>query len=114
MPVKITMLGRNTEEIRAAYFGTRVSLQDIRKFEKSDFEIMRINYNFKSFNSLLNDKNSDWSKLKVFAENKINVTEKLKFVSGTVENIVGKEKMLVTSIFSFSHNVFKRLFIQGH
>ena len=30
-----------------------------------------------------------------------------------VENIVGKEKMLVTSIFSFSHNVFKTLLLQG-
>ena len=38
---------------------------------------------------------------------------KLKFVSVMVENIVGKEKMLGTSIFSFSHNVFKRLLSQG-
>ena len=30
-----------------------------------------------------------------------------------VENIVGKGEMLVTSIFSFSHNVFKRLLSQG-
>ena len=31
------------------------------------------------------------------------------------ENIVKKgEKMLVTSIFSFSHNVFERRLIQGH
>ena len=32
----------------------------------------------------------DWSKLKVFADNKMNVTEKLKLVSERVENIVGK------------------------
>ena len=50
----------------------------------------------------------DKSKLKAFADDKINVTEKLKFVLGRVENIV-----LVTSIFFFSHNVFKRLLIQG-
>ena len=31
-----------------------------------------------------------WSKLKEFADNKINVTEKLKFVLGRVKNIVGK------------------------
>ena len=31
-------------------------------------------------NSLPNDKILDWSKLKAFADNKINVTEKLKFV----------------------------------
>ena len=32
----------------------------------------------------------DWSKLKAFADDKIIVTEKLKFVLGIVENIVGK------------------------
>ena len=31
-----------------------------------------------------------WSKLKRFADNKMNVTQKLKFVFGRVENIVGK------------------------
>ena len=42
--------------------------------------------------SLPNDKILDQSKLKAFADNKINVTEKLKFVLGRVENIVGKEE----------------------
>ena len=42
------------------------------------------------FNFLLNDEILDWSKLKVFAEDKININEKLKFCSGRVENIVGK------------------------
>ena len=32
---------------------------------------------------------------------------------GREENFVGKEKMLVTSFFSNSHNVFKRLLSQG-
>ena len=32
----------------------------------------------------------DWSKLKAYADDKINVTEKLKFVFGRVENAVGK------------------------
>ena len=41
-------------------------------------------------NTLPNNKFSDWSKLKAFADDKINVTEKLKFVFGQVENIVGK------------------------
>ena len=35
----------------------------------------------KQFNSLPNDKLLDWSKLKAFADDKINVIEKLKFVS---------------------------------
>ena len=43
-----------------------------------------------SLNSLPNDKILDWSKLIAFADNKTNVTEKLKFVLGRVENIVGK------------------------
>ena len=45
---------------------------------------------FLTFNSLPNDKFIDWSKLKDLADNKINATEKLKFLLGRVENIVGK------------------------
>ena len=41
-------------------------------------------------NSLPNDKILDWSKLKAFADDKINVKEKFKFGLGRVENIVGK------------------------
>ena len=43
-----------------------------------------------TFNSLSSTKNLDWSKLKAFADDKINVTEKSKFVLGHIENIVGK------------------------
>ena len=53
----------------------------------------------KMINSLLNDKISDWSKLKAFAENKINVTETLKFVLGKIENIVGKGENLFPQCF---------------
>ena len=42
------------------------------------------------FHSLPNDKILDQSKLKAFADNKINVTQKLKFVSERTENILGK------------------------
>ena len=42
------------------------------------------------FNSLPNDKILDWSKLKAFADDQINVTEKRKFGLGRVENIAGK------------------------
>ena len=42
------------------------------------------------FNSLPNDKILDRSKLKLFADDKINFVEKLKPVLGWVENIVRK------------------------
>ena len=41
-------------------------------------------------NLLPNDKFLDWSKLKAFAHDKLNLAEKLKFVLGRAENIVGK------------------------
>ena len=51
------------------------------------------------------------------ADLKFNVTQDIKSVFHRVKNMVGKgekqlsfkEKMLVTSIFSFSNNVFKKL-----
>ena len=44
------------------------------------------------FNSLPNDKILDWSKFKSLADDKINVTQNLKFVLGRIENILGKEE----------------------
>ena len=44
----------------------------------------------KGFNSLPHHKILDWSKLRAFADNKINLTQKLQFVLGRVENIVEK------------------------
>ena len=41
------------------------------------------------YNSLPNDKIFDRSKLKAFADDKINMTEKMEFVLGRLENIVG-------------------------
>ena len=66
------------------------------------------------FNSLPNDKILDWSKFKAFADDKINVNEQLKSGLGRVENILGKGGNAVSSIFSFSRNVFKRPLFQGH
>ena len=48
------------------------------------------NFVCKLFKFELNNKFLDWSKLKAYADDKINITEKLKFVFGRVENIVGK------------------------
>ena len=41
-------------------------------------------------NPLPNDKFIDWSKLKALADSRINVTEKVQFDLGMVENIMGK------------------------
>ena len=41
-------------------------------------------------NSSPNDKISDLFKLKAFADGKINVTKKLKFLFGRVQNFLGK------------------------
>ena len=55
---------------------------------------------------LQHDKNVNWSKLKTFVDNKVNVAKK--FVTKWVENIVVKvEKCRFISIFCFSHVVFK-------
>ena len=64
-------------------------------------------------NPLPDDKISDFSKLKAFADDKMNVAKMMIYVFDRPENIVGKGKMLVTSIFYFSHNVFKKPFPQG-
>ena len=63
------------------------------------------------FISLPNDKILDWSRLKAFADENFNITKTMISVCGRVENIVGK--MLVISIFLFSHNVFKSFLFQG-
>ena len=47
-------------------------------------------YQYGRLNSLPNVKFLDRFKLKALADDKINVTEQLKFVLGRVENIMGK------------------------
>ena len=49
-----------------------------------------LDYNRFLTNSLPHNMISDMSKLKAYADDKINVTEKLKCVFGRVENIMGK------------------------
>ena len=64
------------------------------------------------FNSLPNDNCLKWSKLKVFADNKLNATKKiLKFVSGTIENIVGKGKKCWLPAFSPIPTTFSKDFL---
>ena len=51
----------------------------------------------------------DWSKLKVYADDKMNVNEKLKFVFGRVENILGKGTCWLLA-FSLFPNKFSKGF----
>ena len=67
---------------------------------------------WKSVNPFPHDKILDQTKLKAFADDKLNVTKMIISVFGTVENIVGKGEIAFTSSFSFSHNVFERLLSQ--
>ena len=65
-------------------------------------------------NSLPSDKFSDPSKLKAFADDNIKVTEKMKFVSEMVENLVGKGENAGQQHFLLSpHFFFKRFHFQG-
>ena len=50
----------------------------------------------------------DQTKLKAFADEKLNATKMVISVFDRVENIMGKGEIACTSNFSFSHNVFKR------
>ena len=60
-----------------------------------------------TFNPLPDDKLLDWFKLKQTASDILKSIHNEKSVPYRVENIVGKkEKLLVTSNFSFSHNNF--------
>ena len=58
------------------------------------------------------DKILGQTKLKAFADDKLNVTKMIISIFDRVENIVGKGEMACTSNFSFSHNVLKSLLSQ--
>ena len=53
------------------------------------------------------------SKLEAFADDKFNVTQNIKFVFRGVDKIVKTGEHASISIFSFSHDVFKRPFPYG-
>ena len=65
------------------------------------------------FNPLPDDKILDWSKLKQSADDNFEFDVNTRKFSKLVETLWVKEKLLVTSNFSFSHSVFKRPVSQG-
>ena len=58
---------------------------------------------------LSNDKILDWSKLKAIADDKINVTEKIKFVLRRVENIVEKGENAGYQYFFLFQQCFQKV-----
>ena len=61
-------------------------------------------------NSLPDDKILDLSKFKAFADNKLITTQKLKFVHGRVENIVGKGENAGYQHFFLFPTMFSKAF----
>ena len=66
-----------------------------------------------SLKSLQNNKIFEKSKSKAVIDNKTYQIKKLKFEMEPIETLWEKEKIQITRIFSFSHNVFKRLLSKG-
>ena len=66
----------------------------------------------RSYKSLIDALTLDTSKLKEFADDSLKFDENGRKSSEWVENTGEKEKLLVTSNFSFSQSVFKRLVLQ--
>ena len=64
-------------------------------------------------NSLQNDNILGWTKLKAFANDKLNIAEMIISLLGRIENIVGKGENVIASIFLFSNNVSERHLPQG-
>ena len=66
-----------------------------------------------AFNPLTNDKFLHWSKLKALADDKVNVTEKLKCALGRTENIGIGENAFSSFPEMFSKAFFLRLLKVG-
>ena len=61
-----------------------------------------------SFNSLPHSRILDWSKFKVFADDKVSVTVKMKFVLRREENTVGKEENAGNQLFLLFPQCFQK------
>ena len=68
---------------------------------------------FYFLNSLASNKILDWSKLKAFADDRINVTGKLKFVLGSAQSIMGKGENAGYQHFLLFPQCFQKLAFSG-
>ena len=64
-------------------------------------------------NPLPENKISDWSKLKAFAEDKLNFTHNIKVVFHRIENIVGKDENAGNQHFLLFPQCFKNSFFSS-
>ena len=78
-----------------------------------DLAMCRLQPATPGFNPLPDDKILDWSKFKALSDDKLNVTKMIILVFDRVENIVGKEKLLVQAISPFPTMFSKGFFPRG-
>ena len=75
----------------------------------SDNNSMKLKSCFFFFNPLPNNKIFDWSKLKAFADDNINVNEKIQYILGRVENTVKRRKCWLPEF-----SAFRTMFSKGY
>ena len=90
-----------------------LAMQSTGTKKDSDNEALVKQWDVREYTTLLinpfpHDKILDQTKLKAFADDKLNVPKMIISVFDRVENIVGKGEIACSSNFSFSYNVFKR------
>ena len=92
----------------------RLALQNRkdRDLFAKELRVVTLSNTIHSLNPLSDNKILDWSKLKAFTDDKIKLAKMMIFVFERSENTKEKGENTVT-IFSFSHNIFKRLITQG-
>ena len=96
--------GKGERGVEAKYIGGSEKHLRVVLYQAS-CQLMRIHL-------LTLSQTTDSTKLKVFADDNFKVDENGRKFSKRVENTVGKEKLLVTSNFSFSYSVLKRPLLQ--
>ena len=105
--------GENTPERKVASTWDRTHNHQVMSPTRSPLSHPGGLSNLKIINSLPNDNFVDWSKLKALEDDKIKLAEKLKFVLGRVENIVGKGENAGYQHFLLFPQCFQKACILG-
>ena len=94
------------------YRDDKLNCLSMLNFESQTYPFFTL-MNLSMFNSLPSDKILHWSKLKAFADDKINVKEKFKFGLGREENIEGKGENAGNQHFLLIPRCFQKAFLTG-